>query len=89
MYSAQLPGGDKERPVVIVSPDARNRFANDVIIVPLTTTARPSSTHVFLESGETGLRWLSVARCEQVTTLNKHYFGRGPPGGACALKYIL
>jgi mRNA-degrading endonuclease toxin of MazEF toxin-antitoxin module len=49
--------------------DVRNRFANDVIVVPLTTTLRPAPTHGELAAGEGGLRETSMAKCEQVTTL--------------------
>ncbi len=58
--------------------DVRNRLANDVIVVPLSTTLRPAPTHVKLPAGEGGLRETSMAKCEQVTILDKSFLIRGP-----------
>lgn len=62
--------------------DVRNRLANDVIVVPLSTTLRPAPTHVKLPAREGGLRETSVAKCEQITTLDKSFLIRGPFAGA-------
>ena len=62
----------------MVSIDARNRWANDVIVVPLSTTLRPAPTHVLMPAGEGGLLRDSMAKCEQVTTLDKSFLMRGP-----------
>lgn len=80
IYFVQMPGESKDRPAIIVSPDIRNQLAYDVIIVPLTTTARPLATHVTLGAGEGGLPRLSVAKCEQITTVRKDSLLRGPLG---------
>jgi len=72
----------KARPALIVSMDVRNRLANDVIVVPVSTTQRPAPTHVRLPAGEGGLRETSMAKCEQVTTLDKSFLIRGPLAGA-------
>lgn len=61
--------------------DVRNRLANDVIVVPLSTTLRPAPTHVTLPAGEAGLRETSMAKCEQVTTLDRSFLIRGPFAG--------
>ena len=61
--------------------DVRNRLANDVIVIPLSTTIRPAPTHVELPAGEGGLKEPSVAKCEQVTTLDKSFLLRGPFAG--------
>ena len=61
--------------------DIRNRLANDVIVVPLTKTLRPAPTHVKLPAGEGGLKDDSMAKCEQVTTLDKSFLLRGPFAG--------
>jgi mRNA interferase MazF len=84
IYLVTLPGhpGDtKSRPALVVSLDARNRFANDVIVVPLSTTLRPAPTHVELSAGEGGLKETSMAKCEQITTLEKSFLLRGPFAG--------
>jgi mRNA interferase MazF len=83
IYWAKIPGqpGDtKERPVLIVSGDARNQFAGDIIVVPLSTTIRQSPTHVYLPSGSGGLPQASMAKCELVTTLDKIFLSSGPLG---------
>lgn len=76
------PGDTKARPALVVSMDVRNRLANDVIVVPLSTTLRPAPTHVKLPAGEGGLKDTSVATCEQVITLDKAFLLRGPFAGA-------
>lgn len=75
------PSGIKDRPALVVSLDVRNRLANDVIVVPLSTTLRLAPTHVELPAGEGGLKETSMAKCEQVTTLDKSFLIRGPFAG--------
>ena len=55
--------------MLVVSVDARNERANDVIVVPCSTTMREAPTHVRLARGEGGLPRDSVLKCEQITTL--------------------
>ena len=84
IYLVRLPGHPsdiKYRPAVVVSMDVRNRLASDIIVVPLSTTLRPAPTHVELPAGEGGLKETSVAKCEQVTTLDKSFLVRGPFSG--------
>jgi mRNA interferase MazF len=84
IYLVKLPGhpsDPKDRPALIVSLDVRNRLANDVIVVPLSTTLRSAPTHVELPAGEGGLKETSMAKCEQVTTLDKSFLIRGPFAG--------
>ncbi len=75
------PSDSKHRPALVVSMDVRNRLAGDVIVVPVSTTLRPAPTHVELPKGEGGLREPSIAKCEQVTTLDKSFLIRGPFAG--------
>jgi mRNA interferase MazF len=85
IHLVRLPGhpqDQKSRPALIVSMDARNRLADDVIVVPLSTTLRESPTHVALAKGEAGLDHPSMAKCEQITTLDKSFLVRGPFAGA-------
>ncbi len=72
---------NKPRPALIVSMGVRNRLANDVIVVPISATLRTSPTHVELSEGEGGLDLTSMAKCEQITTLNKSFLIRGPFSG--------
>ena len=76
---------DKRRPAVILSPDVRNRLANDVIIVPCSTRARPMIWHVEIRRGEAGLTQACQAKCEQIATVPKSWvepteLGRLSPG---------
>jgi mRNA interferase MazF len=61
--------------------DIRNRLANEVIVVPLSTALRPAPTHVEMPAGEGGLKQTSMAKCEQITTLDKSFLIRGPFAG--------
>ena len=85
IFLVRLPGRPKDnkpRPALIVSLDVRNRLANDVIVVPISTTLRTSPTHVELTEGEEGgLDLTSMAKCEQITTLDKAFLIRGPFSG--------
>jgi mRNA interferase MazF len=84
IYLVRLPGhpsDTKDRPALVVSLDVRNRLANDVIVVPLSTTLRVAPTHVEFPVGEGGLKETSMAKCEQVTTLDKSFLIRGPFAG--------
>ncbi|GBD99738.1 mRNA interferase MazF [bacterium BMS3Abin07] len=74
IYLVNLPSKPKDiknRPALIVSLDIRNKLANDIIVVPLSTNLRPSPTHVLLKKSEGGLSKASMAKCEQVTTIDK------------------
>jgi|SRR3954464_6433112 mRNA interferase MazF len=79
LYWAQL---DKRRPVLVVSADARNERASDVIVIPCSTTMRDAPTHVRLARGEGGVPESCVVKCEQITTLKKYEVDRAPLGAA-------
>jgi len=84
IYLVRLPGQPKDkkaRPALIVSLDVRNRLANDVIVVPISTKLRASPTHLELAATEGGLAQTSMAKCEQITTLDKSFLIRGPFSG--------
>jgi mRNA interferase MazF len=84
IYLVRLPGQPKDtkpRPALVVSLDVRNRLANDVVVVPISSTLRTSPTHVQLRKGEGGLDQTSMAKCEQITTLDKSFLIRGPFSG--------
>lgn len=75
------PKDTKSRPALVVSLDIRNKLANDIIVIPLTTTLRPVPTHVLLPTGEGGLSKASMVKCEQITTIDKSFLVRGPFAG--------
>ena len=84
IYLVNLPSKPKDiknRPALIISLDIRNELANDVIVVPLTTNLRSSPTHVLLQEGEGGLSKASMAKCEQITTIDKLLLIKGPFAG--------
>jgi mRNA-degrading endonuclease toxin of MazEF toxin-antitoxin module len=68
IYWARLPG-DKRRPVLLLSPDERNRLAADVIVIPISTVLRGGPWHVRLRKSEGGLAQPSMLKCEQITTV--------------------
>jgi mRNA interferase MazF len=86
LYWVQIPDepGGKRRPALVVSPDARNRLANDVIVVPLSSVLREAPTHVRLRAREGGLPRSSMAKCEQITTLRRDRLVPHPLGGQLA-----
>ncbi len=83
IYWVQVPDepGGKRRPALVVSPDVRNRLANDVIVVPISSVLREAPTHVRLRAREGGLQRPSVAKCEQITTLRRDRLLPRPLGG--------
>lgn len=84
IYLVNLPSKPKDIkncPALVVSLDIRNKLANDIIVIPLSTTLRPAPTHVLLQEGEGGLSKASMVKCEQVTTIDKSLLIRGPFAG--------
>lgn len=83
LYWVRIPGepGRKRRPALVISLDARNRLASDVLVVPCSTTERPAPTHVRLRRGDGGIDRRSVLKCEQITTLPKDYLVPTALGG--------
>jgi len=67
------PPEKNERPVVIVSIEARNAHerATTVLVVPLSTTPGRLPTHIALSPGETGLSEPSTIQAENITTVRK------------------
>lgn len=62
----------KKRPVLIVSNDINNQFADTVSIVPITsTTAKIYPFEVFLSKGEGNLMNDSKAKYKQIRTIDK------------------
>jgi mRNA interferase MazF len=88
IWSVELPNPPADshtpRPALVVSIDVRNRLAGDVLVVPLSTRLRELPTHVLIPAGSGGQSRDSMAKCEQVTTLDKRFLVRGPFGGRVA-----
>jgi mRNA-degrading endonuclease toxin of MazEF toxin-antitoxin module len=83
LYWVRIPGepGRKRRPALVISIDARNRLASDVLVIPCSTTKHLAPTHVRLRKGYGGLERRSVLKCEQITTLPKDYLLPSALGG--------
>ena len=79
IHWALMPG-DKRRPVLVLSPEARNERASDVIVVPLSTNLRAGPWHVRLTREDGGVPVASVIKCEQVTTLPRALLNDTPLG---------
>jgi len=63
---------DKDRPALVISADALNRYALDVCVVPITSVKHARfSLRIPLNPPEGGLPRPSWAKCDQVTTLEK------------------
>jgi mRNA-degrading endonuclease toxin of MazEF toxin-antitoxin module len=73
---------DKRRPALVISIDARNERANDIVVIPCSTNLRDSNTHVRLSRHEGGVPEPCVLKCEQITTWRKgdiDSLALGPP----------
>jgi len=82
------PGDNKNRPALVISLNARNELAGDIIVIPISSNLRKSPTHVLLDEGEAGLLKPSMAKCEQITTLDKSFLVKGPFAGTVSVKKI-
>lgn len=67
------PPEKNQRPVVIVSLEARNSHerATTVLVVPLSTTPPRLPSHIALAPGETGLSEPSTIQAENIATVRK------------------
>jgi len=86
IWTVELPGQPADphtpRPALVISADVRNRLAGHVLVVPLSTHLRPLPTHVLIPAGAGGQQHDSMAKCEQITCLDKGFLVRGPFGQA-------
>ena len=91
LYWVRIPDEPrgKRRPALVVSPDVRNRLANDVIVVPVSTVLREAPTHVRLRAREGGLPRPSVAKCEQITTIRRDRLLPAALGGAVSAVHMV
>jgi mRNA-degrading endonuclease toxin of MazEF toxin-antitoxin module len=67
-------------PVLIVSPNARNKHpkATTVLVIPFSMTLSEYPTHIRLAAGQTGLPETSELQPEQITAVRKEYMRRRP-----------
>jgi len=83
LYWVRIPAepASKVRPGLVVSVEARNRLAGDVLVIPASTILRPAPTHVRLKRAQGGIPKESVLKCEQITTLPKEVLSEQALGG--------
>ena len=68
------------RPALIVSEDLRNRFRDNLIVVPAFSRGRIGPAHVVLPAGVGGIPHDSVLFCEEITTIAERFLVDGPLG---------
>ena len=71
------------RPVIIVSPDTRNRHerATAVLIIPLSTSVHKlGPAHMLLSAGETGLRMDCAAQADNIAVVLRANLREPGPG---------
>ncbi len=68
--------------MAVVSIEPRNRYGQDVLIIPFSTSPKRYETHLELAPGETGLPERSIAKCENITVLDKSLLEGRPPVSA-------
>jgi mRNA-degrading endonuclease toxin of MazEF toxin-antitoxin module len=77
------PPDKGRRPVIIVSPDARNRHerATTVLVVPLSTSVHKlGPAHMLLQTGETGLRMDCAAQADNIAVVTRANLREPAPG---------
>lgn len=64
---------DGIRPAIVISNNIGNEYSNIITVVPMTAILKKlgQPTHVFIKGNGVGLRYDSVAMCEQITTISK------------------
>lgn len=69
------PPGKGPRPVLIVSPNRRNKHprATTVLVVPFSTTLSDFPLHIRLAPGQSELPAISELRPEQITAVRKEW----------------
>jgi mRNA-degrading endonuclease toxin of MazEF toxin-antitoxin module len=71
------------RPVIVVSPNARNQHerATTVLVIPLSTSIhKPSPAHMLLHAGETGLRMDCAAQADNIAVVTRANLREPGPG---------
>jgi mRNA-degrading endonuclease toxin of MazEF toxin-antitoxin module len=77
------PPDKGRRPVIIVSPDARNRHerATTILVIPLSTSVhRLGPAHMLLHAGETGLRTDCAAQADNIAVVTRANLREPAPG---------
>ena len=80
IYNVKFTGTGSEqrgvRPAIVVQNNIGNNYSPTVQVIPLTTQTKNNlPTHVCIDSKDCGLRFDSVALCEQLTICDKSRIG--------------
>lgn len=70
------------RPALVLSTNVRNRLSDAVMVIPIFSAGRLGSTHVPIKAGVGGIYRDSLLFCEELTTIDRDFLVRGPPGGS-------
>jgi mRNA-degrading endonuclease toxin of MazEF toxin-antitoxin module len=63
-----------------MSEDVRNRLRDDLIVVPIFSAGRLGPTRVPVPSRAGGLSRPGLLFCDEITTIDRNFFSRGPLG---------
>lgn len=82
------------RPALVVSADPLNEGpAGIVIVVPVTSTRRDLPSHIEIDHGDSGLKEISYAKCEDVKSISDQCLiariGVAPLDGMVAVARVL
>jgi mRNA-degrading endonuclease toxin of MazEF toxin-antitoxin module len=84
IWLAYTPGQPRDphqpRPVLVVSEDVRNRYRDDVVVVPIFSRGRQGPTRIPISEGRGGISRDSILFCEQITTVHHDFLVDGPLG---------
>jgi mRNA interferase MazF len=79
LYWAELPSPAGRRPVLIVLRDEAIRRTTRVVVAPISSNIRQLESEVPVGRGE-GLPYESVAQCDGLQTIDRHYVEPRPLG---------
>ncbi|HTE85431.1 MAG TPA: type II toxin-antitoxin system PemK/MazF family toxin [Dehalococcoidia bacterium] len=81
IYTPGLPRDPHQlRPGLVISDDTRNRRRDDLLVIPVFSTARLGPTRVALRAGTGGIDHDSALFCEEISTIDRDFFVDGPLG---------
>ena len=84
IWIADTPGRHDDphrpRPVIVISDNVRNAHRDHGIVVPIYSEGKVGLTHLGIRAGMGALAHDSVVFCEEISTVDYHFFRDGPLG---------